>query len=82
MKIEPMVFIGCWAEFKVRAGVAAEGVAKVRGYVSGVTLGGPCGRVATRLLISEDGRSEPYGWDYELFQDDITAAALLTSKPV
>jgi len=82
MKIDAMVFLGCWAEFKVKAGVAAEGPCKVRGYVSGVTMGAPGSRVGTRLLISDDGRSEPYGWDCELFQEDITGAALLSSRPV
>jgi len=81
VKIDPIVFLGCWAEFKVRAGVAAEGVARLRAYVSGVTLGAPGGKVGTCLLLSEDGRSGPYGWDYELFQEDIVGAALLPSRP-
>jgi hypothetical protein len=79
MKIDPMVFLGCWAEFKVKPGVAAEGAAKLRGFVSGVTLGAPGGRVGTCLLVSSDGSSEPYGWDFELFQDDIVGAALTAS---
>lgn len=84
MNIDPVVFLGCWAEFKVRAGVAApesDGPCKLRGFVSGVTVGAPGGRLGTRLLVSGDGVSEPYGWDFELFQDDIMCAALLSSMP-
>lgn len=82
MKIEPMMFLGCWIEYHLKADACGGKAYKGQGYVSGVAVGAPGSKFGTRLFISENGDSEPYGWDFELFQDDIKAIALLSSPPV
>lgn len=81
MQIEPMVFLGCWIKYRVKAESCGGKAYSGYGYVSGVGVGAPGSKFGTRLFISETGDSDPYGWDFELFQDDIEGIALLPSPP-
>jgi hypothetical protein len=82
MKIEPMMFLGCWIEYQLKPGVMGLDSFTGRGYVSGVTVGASGGRVGTRLLICEKGEDAPYGWDVEMFADDVKDVSLLSSPPL